>query len=300
MKIEGGSARFSGREFVPQGLALVQEVVQTCAGVSRRELAYTVCELLEWRRAGGGLKGRECLEFLERLESEGFLTLPPKHKRRPRCKRSRAITEVGDPGATLVGQVEEFAPIVVERVESREDRLLFRELVGRHHYLGYAMPYGARLQYLAFASRPRRAVVGCVQFSSPAWRIKARDQWIGWGDGTRGRNLQHVVNNSRVLIVPWVRVRNLASTLLSCVLGRLRRDWKDLYGVEPWLVETLVDRQRFHGGCYRAANWIVVGETSGRGRMDREHRRHGAQIKWVMVYPLVRDAARWPRESNSG
>lgn len=249
---------------------------------------------------GGGLKGRECLEFLERLESEGFFTLPQKQRRRPRYKTSRGIAERGEPGATLVGRVEEFAPIMVELVESGEDRLLFRELVGRHHYLGYAVPYGARLQYLALVSRPGRMVVGCVQFSSPAWRMKERDQWIGWDDGTRGRNLQHVVNNSRLLILPWVRIQNLVSTLLSSVLGRLRTDWKERYGMEPWLVETLVDRERFHGGCYRAANWRILGETSGRGRMDREHHRHGAEVKTVMVYPLVKDAARRLREGDGG
>jgi hypothetical protein len=120
--------------------------------------------------------------------------------------------------------------------------------------------------------------------------MKVRDQWIGWDDVTRGRRLQHVVNNSRFLVLP--RIRNLASTLLSCVLRRLRSDWQGQYGVDPWLVETLVDRERFHGGCYRAANWIELGETSGRGRMDRTHERHGARVKTVWVYPLVKRAAR--------
>ena len=118
--------------------------------------------------------------------------------------------------------------------------------------------------------------------------MKVRDQWIGWDDATRGRRLQHVVNNSRFLVVP--KVRNLASMLLSWVLRRLRADWQRDYGVDPWLVETLVDRQRFHGGCYRAANWIELGETSGRGRMDRTHQRHGAEVKTVLVYPLVKNA----------
>ncbi len=297
----GESQRFSGRQFTPKELMLIQEVVQTCAGISRKELAHTVCELLGWRRVGGGLKGRECLEFLERLESEGFLTLAQKQQRRPLGYKTRIpVTERGDPGVALCGRVEEFGTVILERVESREDRLLFRELVGRHHYLGYAVPYGARLQYLASVSRPERMIVGCVQFSSPAWRMKVRDQWIGWDDGTRGRTLQHVVNNSRFLILPWVRIGNLATTILSCVLRRVREEWKACYGVEPWLVETLVDGERFHGGCYRAANWIVLGQTSGRGRMDRGHQRHGAKVKTVMVYPLVRDAGRRLREGKGG
>ena len=299
MKIQRGAQRFSGRRVPPKELALIHEVVQTCAGVSRMELALTVCELLGWTRPGGALKGRECREFLERLESGGFLTLPHKQMGRPvGSTTSIPVTERGNPGVALVGRVEEFTPLVLERVHSREERLWFRELVGRHHYLGYAVPYGARLQYLAFVSKPERAVVGCVQFSSPGWRMQARDHWVGWDDATRKRNLQRVVNNSRFLILPWVWIRNLATTILSSAVRRLMIDWKDQYGVDPWLVETLVNPERFHGGCYRAANWIVLGHTSGRGRMDRGHQRHGAEIKTLLVYPVVRDAARRLRESE--
>jgi hypothetical protein len=289
--------RFCGREFTPEEVLLIQEVVQTCAGISRTELAHTVCELLEWKRPGGGLKARECRDLLERLESQGALTLPA--KKSPGSSQSRksiAPAAEGQVHSTLTGSVEAFAPLDVELVETRQQRHLFRELVSRYHYLGYAMPYGARLQYLVYVSRPRREVVGCVQFSSPAWRMKVRDQWIGWDDATRKARLQHVVNNSRLLVL--ARIKNLASMLLSCALGRLRTDWHQQYGLEPWLVETLVDGQRFYGGCYRAANWIVLGDTSGRGRMDRAHQRHGAQVKTVLVYPLVKNALRQLREGR--
>ena len=198
--------------------------------------------------------------------------------------------EEGQVHSQLTGSVEEFAPLDVELVENRPQRQLFRELLSRYHYLGYAMPYGARLQYLVYISRPRREVVGCVQFSSPAWRMKVRDQWIGWNDAARKLRLQHIVNNSRLLVV--ARIRNLASMALSHALKRLRVDWLRQYGVDPWLLETLVDRQRFYGGCYRAANWTVLGETSGRGRMDRANKRHGAQVKTILVYPLVKNARR--------
>jgi hypothetical protein len=126
--------------------------------------------------------------------------------------------------------------------------------------------------------------------------MKVRDQWIGWDDATRKRRLQHVVNNSRLLVV--ARIRNLASMMLSCAIGRMRTDWHRQYGLEPLLVETLVDRQRFYGGCYRAANWIVLGETSGRGRMDRTHQRHGAHVKTVLVYPLIKNALKRLRDGG--
>ena len=289
--------RFCGREFSTEELSLIQEVVETCSGLSRLELAHTVCELLEWKRPGGGLKARECRDLLERLEHQGVLTLPDKKScgsRKPR--RLIAPAEKGQVHSQLNGSVEEFAPLNVELVEGRQQRQLFRELLSRYHYLGYAVPYGARLQYLVYVSRPQREVVGCVQFSSPAWRLKVRDQWIGWDDASRQLRLQHIVNNSRLLVV--ARIRNLASMALSGALKRLRTDWRRQYGVDPWLVETLVDRQRFHGGCYRAANFIVLGETSGRGRMDRTHQRHGAQVKTVLVYPLVKNARR--RLTNEG
>ncbi len=289
MRTQRSNLRFCGRQFTGEEVSLIQEVVQTCSGISREELANTVCELLQWKRASGRLKARECRDLLERLESRGVLALPEKRPTGSR-KPQRRFTTTGKehPGSRLTGSVEAFSPVVVQLVRSPEQRLLFRELVSRYHYLGYATPFGARLRYLAYVSRPRREVIGCVQFTSPAWRMKARDQWIGWDDATRQERLQHVVNNSRLLIIP--RIRNLASTVLSGTLRRLRRDWQRQYGLEPWLAETLVDRQRFHGGCYRAANWIELGQTSGRGRMDRTHQRHGAQVKTVLVYPLIKNA----------
>jgi hypothetical protein len=270
---------------------MIREVVQTCKGLSRLELAHTVCELLDWKRPSGGLKARECRDLLERLECQGILRLPEKKSNGSNTVvKHIAAAAVEHSLSALTGSVEAFLPLQVELVENKGQRQLFRELVGRYHYLGYTMPYGARIQYLVYIDRPRREVVGCVQFSSPAWRIKVRDQWIGWDDATRKLRLQHVVNNSRFLVL--ARIDNLASKMLSSVMGRLRGDWLRQYAVDPWLVETMVDRGRFHGGCYRAANFQEIGQTSGRGRMDRTHQRHGAEVKTVLVYPLVKHAMR--------
>ena len=297
MHIAKDRQSYFGRDFTAKEVSLIREVVETCTGISRTELAHTVCELLGWKRAGGGLKSRECLEMLERLERQRIFTLPSKKSAGMR-KSQKSIAPAGDGRvhSTLTGSVEQFAPLDVQLVESRQQRQLFKDLVSQYHYLGYAMPHGARLQYLVYVSRPRREVVGCVQFSSPAWRIKVRDKWIGWDDGTRKLRLQHIVNNSRLLAI--ARIGNLASMMLSCAMRRLRTDWRRAYGLEPWLVETLVDRQRFYGGCYRASNFMVLGETSGRGRMDRSHQRHGERIKTVLVYPLVKNALRRLREGG--
>ncbi len=292
------TTRFSGRAFSVQEMTLIREVVRECSGLSRMELARTVCELLRWRRPNGRLKARECREFLERLDAEDALELPAKRRGRALGSVTRVPrTAAGEPGLPLVGSVRDVEPLAVELVREPAQRLLFRELVGRYHYLGHTVPFGAHLRYLVFASRPQGAVVGCLQFSSPAWRMAVRDRWVGWDDRTRARNLQHVVNNSRFLLLPWVGVKNLASAVLARGLSQLAVDWPRRYHVEPWLVETLVDARRHHGGCYRAANFVALGSTSGRGRMDRHGRRAGEAPKTVLVYPVVRHAQQRLRES---
>lgn len=299
MQIAIDKQRFCGREFSANEVSLIREVVDNCCGISRTELAHTVCELLDWKRPGGGLKTRECKDLLELLEGKGILKLPEKKRegyRGPRKSIAEAPSQ--EPYCTLAGSVKELAPLDIERVQTLEQRNLFKDLLTRYHYLGYAMPFGARIQYLVYASRPRREVIGCVQFSSPAWRMKARDQWIGWDDSRREAALQQVVNNSRFLVL--APIRNLASAILSCTLRRLRSDWEQQYGLRPLLVETLVDRKRFHGGCYRAANWIELGQTSGRGRMDSGNQCHGAWVKTILVYPLVKNAARQLKEGSKG
>ncbi len=288
---------FRGRKFTGEEISLIQEIVGACIGISRRELAHTICELLEWKRPNNRLKAQECSDFLKLLESKGVLSLPEK-KGKGQTNFQKIVPEspCKVPFSTLRGSIEEFAPLEVHRVQNQDQRNLFKELLGRYHYLGYAMPFGARIQYLIHVTRPRREVVGCIQFSSPAWRMKARDKWIGWDDKKRGDALQQVVNNSRFLVL--ADIRNLASSMLSACLGRLRGDWEKQYGVSPLLVETLVDQERYYGGCYRAANWIELGKTTGRGRMDRANERHGAQVKTILVYPLVKNAVHRLREDD--
>ena len=288
--------RFVGHDVSSQDLDLVRTIIGDYPTLSREELAATVCELLEWKRPTGRLKARECREWLERLSAAGMIALPPKRAGRPGgTATSIPRTARGEVQPVVSGTVRDIAPILIERVTTPDQRRLFRELVGRYHYLGHTVPFGAHLRYLVVASQPERQVVGCVQFSSAAWRMAARDRWIGWHDRTRARHLPRVVNNSRLLILPWVRVKNLASTILSQAARALVADWPRLYGVTPLLLETLVDPVRFDGASYRAANWIVVGTTSGRGRADRTHRAV-RRPKRVLLYPLVREAAQHLRE----
>ena len=150
--------------------------------------------------------------------------------------------------------------------------------------------FGAHLRYLVRVSKPQEVVVGCVQLSSPAWKVAPRDQWIGWDPQVRERNLQRIVNNSRFLILPWIKVKNLASHVLSLVVRELPKQWHEAYGIVPVLMETFVDSRRFQGTCYRAANWTWLGTTQGRGRMDRQKKRIGVEPKEVFVRCLTRNA----------
>jgi hypothetical protein len=288
---------FAGRNFTPEDLELIREVVESCTGISRTELAKTMCELLSWHRPNGSPRALECRKYLEQLETCGFLRLPVLRRRRPPGSKTKIPkTQRGAPQEPLTGTVKDLAPIEIQEARTPEQGELFRELIGRYHYEGYEVAYGAQLRYLIYGSRPQHQVLGCLRFSSPAWRMSARDQWIGWDEPTRVRNLQQVVCNSRFLLLPWVQVRNLASHVLSLAARRVVVDWPARYGTSALLLETLVDPERFSGTCYRAANWIEVGMTSGRGRMDREHQRHGLAPKKILVYPLVRGAARHLRE----
>lgn len=289
--ISTGAVVFKDRTFAAEELSLVEEVVTRYRGLSRQELANTVCELLGWRRPNGGLKTWECKALLAELEARGRLELPALRQTKPRGARTAvARTAHGEPQAALRATLRDVAPVQLRRVVSPQQRRLWRELIERYHYLGHRVAFGAHLRYLIEVARPRAMVVGCLQLASPAWRIAGRDQWVGWSDAQRRTRLQRVVNNSRFLIVPWVEVRNLASHVLARMTREMPAHWERAYGVRPVLLETLVDAQRFAGTCYRAAGWLELGTTTGRGRDDRHHHRHAQAPKTVFVHPLRPDA----------
>jgi hypothetical protein len=170
-------------------------------------------------------------------------------------------------------------------VVARKDSALWNETIDRYHYLGYKPLPGAQLRYFAYAGDRLLAALG---FGAAAWKTGPRDVWIGWSREQRHRNLRGVINNARFLILPWIRVRGLASTLLSRVSGQLPGAWEQRYGYRPVLLETFVEAERFAGTCYRAANWRCLGQTQGRGKLG-DHRIGQVPVKDVWVYPLVRD-----------
>jgi len=282
---------FGGRRFSSDELDLIRQVTRDFPSLSITEIANTICELIEWKRPNGKLKFLECRAFLEQLQTREMVALPVLKKTAPRRPRIIAKRAVSDPKTQLQGNVSDYVPLSLQRVKAGNTRLssLWNQYIERYHYLGYRIPFGASIRYLVESEQRPGQYLACLLFSSPAWRMIPRDSWIGWNNEIRKQNLQYVVCNSRFLIFPWVTVRDLASKILSLAARRLPEDWESLYGYRPLLLETLVDPSRFRGTCYRAANWIHVGSTKGRGRMDRDHSLHGRSVKHIYVFPLRRD-----------
>ena len=279
--------RFCGQIVKNQQVDEIIEIIETFPKLSRTELANTVCELFSWKRPTGKLKSVECRQFLERLDEKGTIRLPVSRKQyanRGAVKVQR--TGKADIQPTISVKLKELSPILLTRVDSQKQRQLWYEYVDRYHYLGYQLPFGAQLRYFIKAGATND-ILGCFQFSSPAWKMAPRDRWIGWTDEQRKVNLQKIINNSRFLIFPWVEVKNLASSVLALAVKTIPDDWQRCYGYRPVLMETLVDRKRFRGTCYKAANWIHMGKTTGRGRMDRANKQQGASVKEIFVYPLT-------------
>ena len=251
-------------------------------------LSRQICEVLEWRGPNGRLKDASCRVVLLRLHREGVIQLPEAQKRpcwgvAKGCDRKQKAV-VGD----VECELSELGEIRVIKVHSRNSKpyRVWKELMDGYHYLGSGPLCGYQMKYL-IESR-RYGYVGGFAFSSAAWRLEARDKWIGWDERRRQENLSKVVCNSRFLIVPWVRVKNLASHVLSVCIRRLREDWYEQYKIEPVLLETFIERERFRGSCYRASNWVHIGSTKGRGRQDRNN-EYGESIKDIYMYPLDKD-----------
>jgi hypothetical protein len=283
---------FFGRCFSSSDFRLIQELARDFSALSLTELASTLCELLDWKRPNGKLKYKECRSMLEQLQAEGLFSLPTLRKTAPSRPRKIVVRGESDPQSPLTGTAGDYTPLSLLRVEGVELSSLWNQFIDRYHYLRFRVPFGANLRYLVQSERKQGEYLACLLFSSPAWKMAPRDAWIGWSDEERKRNLQYIVCNSRFLVLPWVSVRCLASKILSLAARQLPDDWQRLYGYRPLLLETLVDPARFRGTCYRAANWIHLGQTQGRGRMDRDYQAAGRAVKEIFVLPLCRDARR--------
>ncbi len=278
-----------GQEFPVEIIERIRATVAEEPAISRRELSRRVCSWLDWRDPAGQLKSMSCRVALTRMARRGVIALP---KAKPfagasgRTRRRRV--DVVDPDPVDV-TLNDLGTVELILVDAPELSAVWNELLDRHHYLGSGPLCGAQIRYLLWSTT--HGWLGGLAFSAAAWHLKARDEWIGWTADNRGDGLQRIVCNSRFLILPQVQVPNLASHCLSLAARHIGEDWRQRYGVTPVLLETFVEQGRFQGTCYRAANWILVGTTCGRGRQDRNH-RNVTPVKDVYVLPLCREFRR--------
>ena len=279
--------RYCGRAFTPGEIDLIRQCLAVSPAWSRYRLSREVCERLNWRRLDGALKDMSCRVALLRMQADALITLPPPRKPKPVTYLARTDIEMAVRQPSAAPSVN-LAQLTVELVTEKRDSWLWNAYIEHHHYLGHQLLPGAQLRYLV---RAASSVIALLSFGASAWKTKPRDAAIGWTTAQQQRNLHLIVNNARFLILPWVHVKNLASRVLALISRRLADDWHVRYAYRPVLIETFVEKPRFAGTCYKAANWQYLGDTQGRGKLDTLH-RHGKPIKSIWIYPLVPDFRR--------
>ena len=286
--VETRTELLCGRIFTQQELQEIQDIIRLFSKLSQTEIAKTICEMLSWFAPNGKYKLESCRELLKKLESKEWISLPEKrHARSPRKEQAHSPSQI-EAEPEIKGVLTDLGPIELQPVRNQEDIRLWNAYVDRYHMLGYKRPFGAHQRYFIWSGAPEKRRLGCMLFSASAWALAGRDTWIGWSKEDRSQRLHWIVNNTRFLIFPWVKVKNLASKALSLAAKRIGSDWKERYGFEPVLLETFVDVEHYKGTCYQAANWIKLGLTVGRGRMDR-HNQHLSSPKQIYMYPLRPD-----------
>ena len=275
--------KYRGRKISNPDILYIRELIAAHPEASRRTLSTKLCEAWQWQQPNGVLRDMVCRGMLLMLDRAGQIALPPVSyvRHNPLAKRVRPAPLRID-RTPIEARLRDLPAIEFQQVRRTAEEPLFNSLMEEHHYLGYEQPVGEHLKYVVWAeSRP----LACLAWSSAARHLGARDRYIGWSAEARRRNVRYLAYNTRFLILPWVRVEHLASHLLGRMAARISEDWQRIYGHPIYFVETFVDPVRFRGTCYRAANWIVLGETTGRGKQSNSYVPNRS-IKEVLGYPL--------------
>lgn len=274
--------RYCGREFSDAELAAIGQLIEQSPGCSRYALSRRTCQMLGWIKSDGGLKEMSCRVAMLRMHEDGLIRLPaPRPIRIPKGVELSPATAAQSP---ITQAVHELPPPEFHRVRAKKDSRLWNEYIQRYHYLGYTPLPGAQLRYFVTVDGRFVALLG---FGAPTWKTAPRDQFIGWAPEQRLKNIHLITNNARFLILPWVQSKGLASQILAGITRRLPSDWHNRYGYRPVLLETFIPSDRFRGICYKAANWIHVGQTTGRGKLDVTH-QCAIPVKDIWLYPLTR------------
>jgi len=276
---------YRGRIITNKDIVYIKDLIAGHPHESRRTLSTQLCEAWQWRQTNGALRDMVCRGMLLMLHRSGLIELPPV-KFVPHNPLARRVRPVPVPVDTTPMEVRlrQIQPLEFVQVRRSGDEPLFNSLMEEHHYLGYEQPVGEHLKYLVWAhDRP----IACVAWSSAPRHIGSRDRYIGWSAEARRRNIRFIAYNTRFLILPWVRVEHLASHVLGRMAARISDDWQRMYGHPIYFLETFVDPERFRGTCYRAANWMLLSKTTGRGKQSNSYVPNRS-IKEVLGYPLTK------------
>ena len=272
--------RYCGRDFSEAELTLIKTLIIDDPGRSRAALSRLTCQALNWLKPDGGLKEMSCRVAMLRMQEDGLIQLPSPRNLRPITNILIRVETAPQEPINL--PVHELPHLELRQVDNKADSRLWNEYIHRYHYLGHKTLPGAQLRYLVYAGDRLVALLG---FGAAAWQCAPRDKFIGWTHEQRQKNLHLVVNNARFLILPWVCSDNLASKILGLAARQLAGDWQLRYDYRPLLLETFVEKDRFTGTCYRAANWHQVGITQGRGKLGPAGKQ-SVPIKDIWLYPL--------------
>ena len=278
---------YCGRAFSAGDIQAIERLLQQDPSLKRTPLSRKLCELLDWTQPNGELKDMTCRVALLRMQADGLITLPPSRSPGQRRRPHFPPTAATDAQTPLLQPVHELGALTLCPVTATTASRLWNEYIARYHYLGYTPLSGSQLRYNVFADQQ---LVALLSFGASAWKLAGRDRFIGWQESQRLDNLQLVVNNARFLILPWIQSKGLASKILSMIARQLPHDWQRRYGYRPVLLETFVESERHRGTCYKAANWVHVGKTAGRGKKCPVHQQI-VPIKDIWLYPLRKDFA---------
>jgi hypothetical protein len=272
--------RYCGRNFTPKELEQIRFLIKHNPEFNRTRLSKEVCRMFQWLKPDGNLKDMSCRVAMLRMHRDGLIQLPPSTRTKRPVKKIE-FTPATDPQSPIECSVNQLPQLHLQMV-TKATSALWNEYIERYHYLGHTTLPGAQLRYFITAGEQIVAMTG---FGAAAWQTAPRDQFIGWNHDQRKKNLNLIVNNARFLILPWIQSKNLASKILSLMARHLPEDWKKRYNIRPVLLESFVQKDRFTGTCYKAANWVNVGETKGRGKLGQRG-KISVPIKDIWVFPL--------------
>lgn len=277
-------ASYRGRVLTDDDVQFIRQLIAAHPTSSRRALSHKLCEAWDWRQPNGQLRDMVCRGLLLVLDRAGLIQLPPPHWQARQPPRRTVHTRVDVDQTPIHGDLRSLVPLRFEQVRRTAREPLFHCLIAQHHYLGYSRPVGEHLKYLVYSGQ---RVVAALAWSSAAHGLSCRDRFIGWSADRRRQNRHLLAYNSRFLVPPWIRVPHLASHVLGRMLRQLSRDWERMYQHPIYFVETFVEPAHHRGSCYRAANWIILGETSGRGHRCPTQQAN-RPVKLVLGYSLVK------------